>query len=138
MKKNLPIIVLIVLALLAASSFIVMKYNPNILVSAPAAHPASQVKATSSEIIFFYGSTCPHCLKVEQFFTDNNVEAKVKFTKDEVFNNKDNAALLGEKAAACGLNTDSIGVPFLWDGSTGKCLEGDVDVINFFKAKIGQ
>jgi glutaredoxin len=138
MKKNLPIIVLILLALLAASTYIAIKFNPNILTQAPIKNKSVQAKATSTDIIFFYGNGCPHCAIVEKYFTENNVEAKVKFSKDEVFGNKENAALLGDKANSCGLNTDSIGVPFVWDGSTGKCYEGDADVIQFFSSKIGK
>lgn len=38
------------------------------------------------------------------------------------------------KARVCGLNTNSIGVPFLWDGSN--CLIGDCDIISFFEAEL--
>jgi len=40
---------------------------------------------------------------------------------------------LEAKAKICELPTDSIGVPFLWDGKD--CLIGDQDIINFFKQK---
>ena len=50
-------------------------------------------------------------------------------------NNQNNAKELTEKARICGLPTDSIGVPFLWDGE--KCFIGDQDIINFFSAKGG-
>jgi len=64
------------------------------------------------------------------------VEAKVPFIKKEIYYNKQNASELAEKAAACGIPADSIGVPFLWDGAT--CLVGDQPIIDFFKAKINQ
>jgi glutaredoxin len=86
-------------------------------------------------IVFFYGEGCPHCAKVEEFFKDNNIEDKVDFVKKEVYKNRRNANELAARAKDCGLSTQRIGVPFLWDGS--KCLIGDEDIINFFKQKIG-
>ena len=90
------------------------------------------VFATSS-IVLFYGDGCPHCALVEKFVSENDIEAKVPFTKKEVYYNKQNANELTEKAKICGMPTDSIGVPFLWDGS--KCLVGDQPIIDFFKLK---
>jgi len=91
---------------------------------------------SASQIILFYGDGCPHCALVEEYVNQNDVEAKVPFAKKEVYYNKQNASELAERAAACGMPTDSIGVPFLWDGA--KCLVGDQPIIDFFKAKINQ
>jgi glutaredoxin len=87
-------------------------------------------------IVLYYGDGCPHCAIVDEFIKENKVEEKVSYENKEVFNNKKNSDELMSRAKACGLPTDSIGVPFLWDGS--QCLIGDVDIINFFKQKIGQ
>jgi hypothetical protein len=138
MKKNIVWIIVGLVILLAISAFVAIKYSPNILVMPAAGKITGQSKSTSSEIIFFYGNGCPHCALVEKFISDNNVDSKVKLDKKEVFSNQDNANLLADKAHSCGLNTDNIGVPFLWDGPTGKCIVGDTDVINYLKAKIGQ
>lgn len=92
--------------------------------------------ANSSEsqgIILFYGDGCPHCLIVEEYLDSNNVSGQVQYAMKEVYYNQVNAAELGEKAKSCGMPTDSIGVPFLWDGSS--CYVGDQDIINFFKLK---
>jgi hypothetical protein len=86
--------------------------------------------------IFFYGDGCSHCKNVEDYMIANKVEEKVTFGKKEVFNNQDNAKLLGKAAKFCGLPTDKVGVPFLWDGQNQKCLMGEVDIINFFSEKI--
>lgn len=89
-----------------------------------------------SQIILFYGDGCPHCAIVEEYIKDNKVKEKIYFVEKEVYYNRGNADELAEKAEKCGLATDSIGVPFLWDGS--KCFIGDIDIINFFKEKIGE
>lgn len=82
-------------------------------------------------IILFYGEGCPHCKIVDDFITENKIEEKVSFSRMEVWSNKDNQQVLLKAAQICNLNTDSIGVPFLYDGKN--CLVGDVDIINFFK-----
>ena len=83
-------------------------------------------------IILFYGQGCPHCKNVDDFIAQNNIKDKVKFSNLEVWYNKDNQAILGQVAQKCGINSNQVGVPFLYDGN-GKCYVGDVDVINFFK-----
>jgi hypothetical protein len=42
--------------------------------------------------------------------------------------------LLADKAQACGIAYQDIGVPFLWNGGT--CVMGYVDVIQFFKDRL--
>jgi glutaredoxin len=93
--------------------------------------------ANSSEsqaIILFYGDGCPHCLIVEEYLDSNNVSEQVQYAMKEVYYNQVNATELGEKAKFCGISTNSIGVPFLWDGSS--CYVGDQDIIDFFKLKL--
>lgn len=95
----------------------------------------------TSGIILFYGEDCPHCKLVDDFITQNKVEEKVKFRRLEVpFGEKtssqlvENAKVLLEKLQACGLKTEQVGIPFLWDGKT--CIIGDQDIIKFFQEKI--
>lgn len=88
----------------------------------------------ADDIILFYGEGCPHCTKVENYIEKNKVQDKISFTQKEVYYNKTNAEELHAKAAICGLSTDSIGVPFLWNGKN--CLTGDKNIINFFEQKI--
>jgi glutaredoxin len=90
---------------------------------------------TNGQIVLFYGDGCPHCENVDAFVAENGIETKVPFVKKEVFNNQTNAAEMADFAKQCGLATDSIGVPFLWDGRN--CFTGDIDIINFFKGKTG-
>lgn len=94
------------------------------------------IPAQKSKIVLFYGEGCPHCANVDQFLKDNKIDEKISFDKKEVYNNKDNAAELFEKAGKCGLSQGEVGVPFLWTGS--ECLVGDTDIINFFQQKINE
>ena len=90
-----------------------------------------------TEAIFFYGSTCPHCKKVEQFFSDYQMNKRVKFEQKEVYSDKNNAQLMTEKQALCkGLSEDDKGgVPFLY--APNKCLVGDQPIIDYFKQLAG-
>lgn len=82
-------------------------------------------------MILFYSLSCPHCQNVEQYIETNKVKEKYSFDRLEVSKNQNNSAQLAAKARACGLDTQGIGVPFLWTGE--KCLMGDVDIIEFFQ-----
>ena len=96
------------------------------------------LSSVKDKTIFFYGDGCPHCANVEKFFQDNNIESKVQFEKQEVFNNKQNSYLMTIIATKkCNISENNLGVPFLWDGPDSKCVLGDQDIINFFKQKIG-
>jgi len=121
MNKKILWIVIIVMILAGASAFAFWKY----------------FTPQKSEIIYFYGEGCPHCANVDAFLQENKIEEKVSFVKKEVFNNNENAKELVGVAQKCGLPSDQVGVPLLWDSPSSKCYVGDVDVINFFKEKAG-
>ncbi len=89
----------------------------------------------NGEPIFYFGATCPHCKDVEKWFEENKIEEKIKFTKKEVWNDRQNAAELGKVAASCNLDVNNIGVPFLYADQ--KCLIGTPDIIKYFSEKLG-
>lgn len=88
-----------------------------------------------AEIILFYGDGCPHCAIVDEYIAKNNIASKITFSHREVFRNQDNQALFIKLAADCGITTEKMGVPLLWDGFT--CYQGDQEIINFFGKKAG-
>jgi len=104
--------------------------------------PANQItngksqETWQNQIILFYGDGCPHCAIVEEYIKDNKVKEKIYFVEKEVYYNRGNADELAEKAKKCGLSADSIGVPFLWNGSN--CVIGDQSIIEFFEQKINE
>jgi len=115
----------ILFAIVLVFSFLVLLKN----------QPINQ-QSEQSQIILFYGIGCPHCAKVEEFIKENQIEKTIPFVKKEIYFNRQNAKELEEKAKICEIPENEVGVPFLWDGE--KCFLGDVDIINFFKEKIGQ
>jgi glutaredoxin len=89
---------------------------------------------SADQIILFYGDGCPHCAIVEEYIKENDVNNKISFAQKEVYYNQNNIKELEAKAMICGIPSDSIGVPFLWDGS--RCFVGDQDIIKFFQSKL--
>jgi len=136
--KNKIIIPTILFAFALIFSFYVLSQEKNKteIVTNETIQTIPTTSESSDQIIFFYGDGCPHCAIVEKYFKENKIEEKIKFAQKEVYYNKNNAKELEAKARICGLATDSIGVPFLWDGE--KCLIGDEDIIYFFQQKINE
>ena len=104
--------------------------------SAPQSPEPKDAIVPDAIAILFYGEGCPHCTNVEKWLSDNKVADKVKFDKHEVWYNKDNQNLLAEKANVCGIASDKIGVPFLFDNINNKCYSGEIEVEDFFKGKL--
>lgn len=94
-----------------------------------------KVEAPTSDVVFYYGDTCPHCKNVEEFVAQNNVQEEFSFVSKEVYNDLNNSKELKLTAKKCGLEEKSVGVPLLWTGEN--CLVGDTDIIAFFQEKIG-
>ncbi|NCD00521.1 hypothetical protein EOL94_00250 [bacterium] len=130
MKNKVVIPGLLFLIAAIFSVFIITKNNKNIEDFVTQSDGDSETHG----IILFYGDGCPHCLIVEEYLDSNNISKQITFVMKEVYNNQKNSQKLVEKAKICGMPTNSIGVPFLWDGA--KCLVGDQDIIEFFKSKI--
>jgi glutaredoxin len=118
--KNKIIIAIVIIIVLAGAAFLVFKKNT----------PSPTIEG----MILFYRDGCEYCENVDKYVQDNKVEEKINFQRLEVSKNSGNAQVLVQKAQACGLPTDQIGVPFFWDGS--KCIVGDQDIIAFFQEKI--
>lgn len=91
-----------------------------------------QVEGEKDEqIILYYGINCPYCDYVEKFIAQNKIDEKVNLIRKEVYHNQANALELSNHARICGLPSNQIGVPFLWDGKN--CLMGSQDIIEFFQ-----
>ncbi|MFH0969780.1 MAG: hypothetical protein V1804_04690 [Patescibacteria group bacterium] len=127
MNKKILLTGVLGLAVLGMIMFFSVKKNNNL---------GNVASRSNADIILFYGDGCSHCANVDKFIAENNVKEKIKFDELEIFKNKENSSMMEEKAKACGINLNELGVPFLWD--KGQCLSGDADIINFFKSQIGE
>lgn len=128
MQKNIATVVIILVCIVALSVGLWFWSA-----SSNRAKEVQEATPITSDIIFFYGKECSHCIETEKFLADNRISEKVKFDSLEVWYNKKNAAILQEKALECDLKKEEIGVPFLY--SDGKCLIGSPDIEKFFQDK---
>ena len=88
--------------------------------------------------LLFYSTTCPHCIKVEDFLKANKADTKIAYQQLEVDFSQTNKELLLAKQTACGYTAENnLGaIPFL-STKNGLCFLGDVEIINYFKGKLG-
>ena len=95
---------------------------------------AGEVKGgTPSAAVLYYGNTCPHCRKVEDWLEKNPaIKERSGLVLKEVYGNRANSRELIQKAQRCNLDTTrGVGVPFLFDN--GRCIIGDQSIINYLK-----
>ncbi len=127
-KDTLILILIVVIIVLIIGGFVYNKVQ----------NDRKLLANVQDKTILFYREDCPHCINVENFIKDNNIESKVQLEKKEASKDEQNSYLMtliaGKK---CSIPSNELGVPFLWDGSDSKCFLGDQDIINFFKQKIG-
>lgn len=136
MSKNIKISIYIIALLGIVAGIWFWSENVNTSQKiAQTVEEANEVKGAeienSSDVILFYGVTCSACKETERYMKENKIEEKIAIEKKEVYYNKENANLLGEKAQECGLDTKSVGVPFLF--SKGNCYIGTEEIKDFFE-----
>lgn len=125
MKNNFPLIIgIITLVLVVGGVFWFSK--------------SSEVSTNSSPIpsdtyLYFWGEGCPHCKNVAEFLDSWDKKDKIKLDKREVWYDRNNAKLMQERSKVCNLKTSEMGVPLMITPD-GKCLIGDVPIIDLFKS----
>ena len=121
MKKFfLPITIIVTLLIIVGGIFLFSKDGEN------------QTSPLPSSYEYFWGDGCSHCANVQAFFDSWDKKDKIQVDKKEVWNNKQNALLMRERANYCHLSQNSLAVPFLFTPQ-GQCITGDEPIINFFK-----
>jgi len=102
--------------------------------------PASitDIPIPDSNLVLFYGDTCPHCKDVDEFISQNKIEEKIKINKFEVYNNKLNASLMTQMVkdnCLDKLDPQGLPVPFLINSSEKDCFIGTTDITNHLTEK---
>jgi glutaredoxin len=155
MKKGSAVTTIIILIVLVAIGIIVGIYlsknksgnsntnttseeNQNGSVAGASTETREIVSTPEADIIIFYGSTCPHCKKVNEYIIANNIDKIVKLQHLEVYNNQSNLDLMKQKLEQCKnlSEDDKGGVPFMY--SSTKCLVGDQPIIDYLKELANQ
>jgi len=88
---------------------------------------------TNPPIYFFYGTGCPHCALVEQYFEEEGLFNKYPIEKKEIYFNRENAVLFNSLMDEYGVPQDARGVPAVVLG--GEVLIGDKPIIDGFISK---
>lgn len=93
------------------------------------------ISTPNADILLFYGDTCPHCKKVNEFIVKNDIDKVVPLQHLEVYRNKQNQELMKQKLDQCKdlSEDDKGGVPFMY--TKDKCIVGDTPIIDFLKQK---
>ncbi len=81
---------------------------------------------------YYWGDGCPHCANVAAFLESWDKKDKINLQKLEVWSNPTNAKLMQERYSYCKVDKTQMGVPLLFTPD-GKCLVGDVPIIDFLK-----
>ena len=92
----------------------------------------------NSDLILFYGDTCPHCKIVEEFISKNQIDQKLKISQLEVYNNQSNSSLfvkLVKEICPDQSNPEGLPVPFLINKQDKKCLVGDTPITDYLSEK---
>ena len=96
----------------------------------PSENQGTPLTSNTSQVILYYGVTCPHCHDMIGIIKENGYEDEFDIVYKEVYNNKTNSGELLEVSQGCNLNTNSIGVPFAY--YQGKCYIGVPDIAPIF------
>ena len=129
-KKIFPI--LIIIGILVVFYFLTSK-KPDTFKSIVTPTPTP-----ISDLVLFYGSTCPHCKVVEEFISQNQIDQKLTISQLEVYENKSNAKIFSDmikKVCPDQLNPQGLSVPFFIDQKENKCLIGDTTIIDYLSEK---
>ncbi|MCU0652830.1 MAG: hypothetical protein MUD10_01050 [Candidatus Pacebacteria bacterium] len=89
-------------------------------------------------LVFYYGSTCPHCKVVEDDLAHNDPSTTLQITQKEAWSDQANANDYINKAKTCMIYEGQITVPMLWDANSQKCFVGDQPIIDFIKPLLGK
>jgi len=100
--------------------------------------PASIINTSDSDLVLFYGNTCPHCKDVEEFISKNKIDQKLKISQLEVYDNKPNSILFANivKEICPDKSTpEGIPVPFLVNQKDKQCFIGTPDITGYLTKK---
>ena len=85
---------------------------------------------------YFWSKTCPHCTKVNEFMQTWKGKDEFEMEKIDVNESKENTVLFLDKGTKiCKKPASKLGVPLLITPE-GRCLSGDVSIIEYLKGVI--
>jgi cytochrome c biogenesis protein CcdA/glutaredoxin len=92
---------------------------------------AFTVSASSAKTIyFFYGTGCPHCAVVEEYFQNEGIYEKYEIEEKEIYFDRENAVFYTNLMIELGVPKEERGVPAVVIGDS--ILTGDTPIIKNF------
>jgi glutaredoxin-related protein len=83
---------------------------------------------------YFWSQTCPHCDNVNDFIETWEGKGVFEMEKIEINNSNENIMLFLQRGTqVCRIPRNQLGVPLLVTPN-GKCLSGDVPIIDYLKS----
>lgn len=82
------------------------------------------VYAETDKAILFYGQGCPHCVKIEEYIRNNDLDLEIE--KKEVYQNQENAKEFNNICDQEEISLMDRGVPLLY--SKGECFIGEKQI----------
>lgn len=76
--------------------------------------PLQNTYAQESEILFFWGTTCPFCHTVMDDMEEMGIHDEIEISMLEIYEDEDNLEIFREKIDICGINPNQAGVPLLF------------------------
>ncbi|MFH1188576.1 MAG: hypothetical protein V1652_01890 [bacterium] len=125
MNKNPIFLTIVCCVIIFASCFILFKDTQA---------KRSPSPTVTEEMALYYREDCPHCKVVEAYIEEHHISEHVTIEHKEVMQDKVNAEELMAYARICGIDTNKIGIPFLWDGEA--CHMGDNDIITYLDVRM--
>ncbi len=86
-----------------------------------------------ADYLYFYWITCPHCIKVAEYFKENDIMNKYKIEKREVWENDANDKIFQKELDDLWIKEEERGVPFMIRKSDKKHFSWDKQIIEELK-----
>lgn len=87
-----------------------------------------------SEINIFFSANCQFCHEVESWIKKNAIDEKINIKIKEVTFNKEYAKELEQAAISCRINSNQVGVPFLF--AHDECYIGKIEIIDYLQKRV--
>lgn len=91
---------------------------------------------TAEMIVIYFSTTCSHCKEVEDWIEQVGADEHLTLQRKEVSQDRQNAIELTQVATDCGVNTNRVGVPFMYAGK--KCFIGKLEILDYLKKKLSE
>lgn len=77
-----------------------------------------------ADYVYFFWATCPHCIELNKQIEEADILDKLSVEKREVWHNNENQKVFQELVNEIGLDESKVGVPFVYEKSTGEHVVG--------------